>query len=178
MLAIAQLARTPRQPLRMILLLALATAFAIFTLIFAASQSQHIVSIASYESGADFSGDIPVTSQYLNVQHATSLYDHIPGVISTTVGYTGSGSASGTSETAPIEIRAVDASTFAHTAIWNSQDSRQPLDSLMTELINDRQNALVGDQVPTIIDALTMSRLGLQSGDSFTLSVDGLQNNT
>lgn len=65
MLALAQMARNPRQTLRMTLLLALAIAFAIFTLVFSASQFQHISDMAAYESGADFSGDLPVNTQRL-----------------------------------------------------------------------------------------------------------------
>src|SRR5579875_2261077 len=53
-LALAQMARAPRQSLRMTLLLALATAFAIFTLVFTASQQQRIVDVSGYQGGADF----------------------------------------------------------------------------------------------------------------------------
>jgi len=59
MLALAQVARAPRQVVRMTMLLALATAFAIFTLVFSASQIQYSRDIAGYEAGADFSGAIP-----------------------------------------------------------------------------------------------------------------------
>jgi FtsX-like permease family len=79
MLALAQMARNPRQTLRMTLLLALAIAFAIFTLVFSASQFQHISDMAAYESGADFSGDLPVVSQHLTVQQETALYRNIAG---------------------------------------------------------------------------------------------------
>ena len=58
-LAVAQMARTPRRAIHMILLLALAIAFAVFTLVFAASQAQWAQDIAAYGVGADFSGAIP-----------------------------------------------------------------------------------------------------------------------
>ena len=132
MLALAQMARNPRQTLRMTLLLALAIAFAIFTLVFSASQFQHISDMATYESGADFSGDLPVITQRLTVQQETALYRNIAGVKSATVGFTESGVSSGTSLSIPIEIRAVDARTFAQTGIWTPQDSSQSLASLMT----------------------------------------------
>ncbi len=174
MLALAQMARAPRQSLRMTMLLALATAFAIFTLVFAASQGQHISDVAAYESGADFSGDIPITTQRLTVQHETTLYQHIPGVTSTTVGYTGEGSAQGI----PLQIRAVDASTFAHTGIWTSQDSSQSLAFLMRELNIDRQGATANDQVPAIIDAATAQALNVQPGDNLQVDVDNLPYST
>src|SRR5581483_3363214 len=54
MLALSQLARTPRQAVRIILLLTLTTAFAIFSLVFSASQSQRIIDVVNYQVGADF----------------------------------------------------------------------------------------------------------------------------
>src|SRR5260221_3343952 len=175
MLALAQMARSPRQAIRMTLLLALAIAFAIFTLVFASSQSQRISDIAAYESGADFSGDIPLAAQHLTVQGETAKYSTISGVTSVTVGYTGTGVTAGTSPTLPLQIRAVDARAFAHTAIWTPQYSSQSLASLMAQLVA-RQGAAAN--VPVIIDAVTMSTLGLQVNDSFTLSVNNLPYST
>ena len=174
MLALAQMARNPRQTLRMTLLLALAIAFAIFTLVFSASQLQHISDIATYESGADFSGDLPALTQRLSVQQETTLYASIAGVKSVTVGFTESGVSSGTSPSLPIEIRAVDAHTFAHTGIWATQDSSQSLASLMTQLVAASSNAHSDDQIPVIIDAATARRLDLQSDNSFAVSVNNL----
>ncbi len=177
MLALAQMARSPRQAIRMTLLLALAIAFAIFTLVFASSQSQRISDIAAYESGADFSGDIPLAAQHLTVQGETAKYSTIPGVTSATAGYTGTGVTAGTSPTLPMQIRAVDARTFAHTAIWTPQYSSQSLASLMAQLVA-RHGAAANGTVPVIIDAVTMSTLGLQVNDSFTLSVNNLPYST
>ena len=175
MLALAQMARSPRQAIRMTLLLALAIAFAIFTLVFASSQSQRISDIAAYESGADFSGDIPLAAQHLTVQGETAKYSTISGVTSVTVGYTGTGVTAGTAPTLPLQIRAVDARTFAHTAIWTPQYSSQSLTSLMAQLVA-RHGAAAN--VPVIVDAVTMNTLGLQVNDSFTLSVDNLPYST
>lgn len=176
MLALAQMARNPRQTLRMTLLLALAIAFAIFTLVFSASQFQHISDMAAFESGADFSGDLPVIAQRLTVQQETTLYRNIPGVKSATVGFTGSGVSSGTSLSIPIEIRAVDARTFSQTGIWTPQDSSQSLASLMAQLVAFSNNAISNDQVPVIIDAATAHRLDLQSGNSFAVNVNNVPN--
>jgi ABC-type lipoprotein release transport system permease subunit len=174
MLALAQMARNPRQTVRMTLLLALAIAFAIFTLVFFASQVQHISSMAAYESGADFSGDLPITSKRLSVQQETTRYANIAGIKSATVGFTGSGVSSGTSPTLPIEIRAVDARMFARTGIWTSQDSSQSLASLMKQLVAASSTASSNGQVPVIIDAATAHRLDLQPGNSFAVSVNNL----
>jgi putative ABC transport system permease protein len=178
MLALAQMARSPRQSMRMTLLLALATAFAMFTLVFSASQAQHITAIASYESGADFSGDLAVIPQHLTVQHETTLYRAISGVTSATVGFVGSGTASGTTLVIPMEVRAVDAQTYAQTAIWSAQDSSQSLSSLMHALRRDRNNAVSSDVVPAIIDELTAQKLNLQAGNMFSISMDNLPDTT
>ncbi len=58
MLAIVQMARSPRQASRMTLLLALSTAFALFTLIFSASQYQRTLDVSAFAVGADFSGQV------------------------------------------------------------------------------------------------------------------------
>jgi ABC-type lipoprotein release transport system permease subunit len=173
-LALAQVARAPRQSVRMTLLLALATAFAIFTLVFTASQSQRILDIAAYESGADFSGAIPTTAQQLSMKGETAKYRNIAGVLSATVGYTGAGTPSGAAPSMSIEIRAVDASTFAHTAIWTAQDSSQSLTSLMAQLVAQRRVAPGEDVVPVIVDAATMNKLALQTGSIFTVNVSSL----
>jgi len=177
MLALAQIARAPRQALRMTLLLALAIAFALFTLSFSASQMQHISAIATYEAGADFSGDLPVTARHLTVTGETALYRHISGVASATVGFSSTGTTSGT-PSVPMQIRAVDAATFAQTAIWTPQDSPQSLSSLMNKLISVEKTGVGNGFVPVIIDAATASLLNLTPGSTFTITVNGVPYST
>lgn len=176
-LALAQMARTPRQPQRIILLLALAIAFSLFTLSFSASQAQHMSAIATYEAGADFSGDLPVTARHLTVAGETALYRHISGVTSATVGFSSTGTTSGT-PSVPMQIRAVDAATFAQTAIWTPQDSSQSLSSLMNTLISAEKRGVGNGFVPVIIDAATASLLNLTPGSTFTITVSGLPYST
>ncbi len=171
MLALAQMARTPRQSVRMTLLLALATAFAIFTLIFTASQGQRILDVSAYQSGADFSGTIPnSTFTRLQVKEITTLYHHIPGVLSATVGNTSSATSANTTLDISIALRAVDADTFAQSAIWTPQDSSQPLSSLMGQLAARRASAISGQLVPAVVDTATWNALNLASGPNFTLN--------
>jgi hypothetical protein len=102
----------------MALLLAFATAFAIFTLIFLASQAQRVIDVADYSTGADFSGMIPggiTTPGELAFQ--TANYRRIPGVTAASLGYTTSAEAGDTGQI-PINFKAVDANTFASTIIW------------------------------------------------------------
>jgi hypothetical protein len=73
--------------MRMILLLALAIAFAIFTLVFAASQQQRANDVAAYSVGADFSGTIPIGVNHPPLQDEIALYQHVHGVLAATTGY-------------------------------------------------------------------------------------------
>jgi ABC-type lipoprotein release transport system permease subunit len=176
-LALAQMARAPRQSLRMTLLLALATAFAIFTLVFTASQQQRIVDVSGYQGGADFSGSL--SDQPLSLlQQITTSYRHIPGVLSATAGCSDTATAgNGSALSFTVEIRGADANNFAQTAIWTPQDSTQPLSSLMAQLIRQRDTALRQNVVPAIVDATTWSQLNLYPGAPFTLSFsDGTVN--
>jgi hypothetical protein len=173
MLAMAQMARAPRQAVRMILLLALASSFASFALVFIASESSHIQKIAAYETGADFSG--PVLSQNFSdpVGKQAIPYRKIPGVLSATLGYAGDASLEQTSQTFPIRVRAVDASTFAQTAIWTDEDSSQSLSSLMNQLVAKRRPTTLvqADPVPAIVDALAWKTLNLSVGAPFVLNI-------
>ncbi len=56
----------------MTMLLALATAFSLFTLVFLATQAQHIQDIVTYQTGADFS------AQLFALQSALSTHITLP----------------------------------------------------------------------------------------------------
>jgi FtsX-like permease family protein len=162
MLALAQMSRSPRQSVRLILLLALSTAFTIFTIILIASQTQRIEDVAAYQSGADFSGIFQNgIASPLQVAEETALYHHIPGVISATVGNISSVTAAGSILSLPMEIRAVDSTTFARTAIWTEQDSSQSLSTLMSQLTPRRASALSHLTVPAIVDSSAWQSLKL-----------------
>ncbi len=174
MLALAQVARAPRQVVRMTMLLALATAFAIFTLVFSASQIQYSRDIAAYETGADFSGDIPATIHTTSLKDVTTTYSNILGVLSAAAGYEGEASSTGTSPTTTVEIRAVDSSTYAKTAIWTSQDSTESLSSLMAELAAKQKYGISSGTIPVIADTNAMNKLNLKIGTTFALQVSTL----
>lgn len=172
LLAVTQMARTPRHSLRMTLLLALAVAFGIFSLVFRASQEQRIPTVAAYQVGANFNGTYPagtvLSTQSLARQEQT--FARIPGVRSACVGYLSSTRGAENGINAPIELRAVDADAFARTALWSAQDSSQPLDALTRQLIEQRNTAISQRVVPAIVDAAAWKTLGLAPGSPFTLS--------
>jgi len=170
MLALAQMARAPRQSIRMTLVLACATAFAIFALVFYASQNQHILDVSMYQGSADFSGPIadhPLPA--VELKEETGAYDQIPGVTSASLGFASSATTQG-NVNIPIELRAVDGNTFAQTAIWAKQYSTQPLSMLMQKLVAQRSIAAKQAVVPAIVDASTWDALHLDVNPHFTLS--------
>ncbi len=165
-LALGQMSRAPQQSVRMALLLALATAFAIFSLVFTASQAQRILDVAAYQTGADFSGSIPDAITAQDVAHDRIALKNIRGVTSVTLGYTRHATMVG-QDTSPVEIRAVDADTFAQSATWS--DTSTPLAPLMQQLSARRFRAQVSNILPAVVDALTWKRLGLSVGTLFSL---------
>jgi len=180
-LALAQLERAPRQPMRMALLLGLAIAFVLFSLVFSASQSRRAQDVAAYQAVSDFSGynfALPVTttqdvSEVLS--QTTRRYRQIRGVTSASIGCVDSLFLNVDSETAeastrPTVLIAVDANTFAQTALWTAQDSDQSLADLMALLVARRTQAAQRGVVPAIVAASTWQLLGLSPGMTFHLT--------
>ncbi len=170
LLALAQMSRSPRQTMRAALLLALASAVAIFSFIFTATQSQRALDVVNYRAGADFSGVVPVALYTPDqLESVTAVYRHISGVTSATLGFTAPASAGGPVLNIPIDFKAVDADTFGQTAVWPQQDSSQSLASLMEQFILHRTTAMAQQVVPAIIDSNAANTLHLAPGALFTL---------
>ena len=172
MLAIAHMARAPRQALRMTTLLALALAFAIFTLSFTASQNQRVPDVAAYQVGSDFSGAFNVANiaSFDSWQQQEAVYRHIPGVTSATIGYVNLIPATEGSLSTSIDLRVINAATYASTTYWTSQDSSQSAASLMHQLLAGRPLLASQKVVPAIVDAAAASELHLSIGSRFTLN--------
>jgi ABC-type antimicrobial peptide transport system permease subunit len=194
MLALAQIERAPRQTMRMALLLGLASAFTLFSLVFSASQGQRAQDLATYQAVSDFSGynyELPATTQLGSsstrnivqdnanavLGQVTTQYRQIRGV---TMASTGSVNSvylllnQGTSQATSwlTNLIAVDPATFAQTALWTPQDSSQPLADLMRALMAQRSQASQHGTVPAIVAANTWQQLGLSQGVTFHLTDD------
>ncbi len=179
LLAVAQMARSSRQPLRITLLLTLAISFAIFSLVCLASQAQRVLDVTSFQAGADFSGTVSnniFTAAQLPA--ATSAYSSIPGVRSASLGYTTPVIAGNGLSGASIDFHAVDANNFAQTAIWNDQDSEQSLPTLMQLLRSQRSMVTSRHIVPAIVDAQALDTLHIGMGSKFTLNFSSLSHAT
>jgi ABC-type lipoprotein release transport system permease subunit len=173
MLALAQMARSPRQSMRMTLLFSLATAFMIFTFIFIATQAQRVPAVSAYQTGADFSGTPSDDSlEAVALDSETSLYRHVPGVTSATLGYQTETIGGGNILSISIQLVAVDANSFAQTAgpNWTDQNSSQPLPSLMAQLTQARKGGIIGGAVPAFVDSAAWTNLHLSPGKTFELS--------
>jgi len=166
MLAVAQMARAPRQSLRMTMLLAFSIAFAIFAIIFNASQTQRILDVANYEVGADFSGQISSSSSPVT----SATYKRLPGVLAASIGYTSFPTVTEGAQTTSVQLLAVDANTFANTAIWTAQDSTQPLAALMQQLAAQRASVKQSLVIPAIVDSAAWTSLDLVPGAVFQMS--------
>ncbi len=171
MLALAQMARAPNQSVRMILLLSLAAAFAIFTLVFRASEYQQIASVAAQQAGADFSGALQQPAKnLLSAAQWEQRYNHIPGVLSSSVGYEYQ-TTSEQVQTLPMQVLAVDARTFAQTFIWTDQYSSRPITQALKEIADQGYAQPVNGtlSVPAIVDAVAWNALQLSVGTTFAL---------
>lgn len=174
-LALAQVARAPQQTLRLTLLLALTIAFALFTLVFAATEQQHARDAAAYAVGADFVGMLPpatVTDAPAPLAQE-ARYAGLPGVTSATIGYRvavpGNTNIASLQET----VFAVNTATYAQTAIWPASTSPQSLTKLMQLLQAGRAQAQTQNVVPAIVDAATWQGFDLAQTPAFTLAVPG-----
>ncbi len=173
MLAIGQMARSPRQAGRMTLLLALSTAFALFSLVFTASVGQRVQDVAAFQVGSDFSGQLTTgLAAKLTPDQLTARYAAIPGVTSATVGYSAGIDPNGVPGSLPIQMLAMDTSTFAHTALWSPTYSKQSIDELMARMAASRGSS-PDAPVPAILDTVTWNALRLTKlGDTFSMQVN------
>nr|BBH95763.1 hypothetical protein KTA_39620 [Thermogemmatispora argillosa] len=169
LLALTQMARAPRQSLRMSLLLALATACLLFTQVLLASELQRSDDSSAFQVGADMSGALPQVYSPQDLARLTARYQQLPGVLSASLGLATT-LAGGSSQSISIALRAVDAETFIHTAQWTRADSAMPLSSLMQALVAARPSALTTKVVPAIVDINAARSLQLSPHKTFTLS--------
>lgn len=168
MLALAHMARSPRQAMRTTLLLALALSVTIFALIFNATQDQQNNTLVTHQVGADFSGDIPTYRLTETRDQMSSDYNHIPGVITASISYTAQGNTQGAINL-PMQVLAVDTQTFANTIIWMPQDGAQPASVYTRLLTSTIAQAQQKNTIPAIVDAAAWRRLKLSIGSTFSI---------
>ena len=168
-LAMAQIARAPRQPLRTTLLFALAVAFALFAVIFSQTQAQRIDDMTLFQVGADFSGTLPDTLQGEDLNSQIAFYRSIKGVTSVTLG-TSAFVGGGSDRSIAIQLEAVNSDSYAGTVAWPAQNSAQPERALLAILHNGQATAVSKNVIPAILDDAAAQALGIAQGQQFVLS--------
>lgn len=177
MLALVQMARSPRQVTRMILLLSLTVAFALFALVLSASQAQRASDIAAYETATDFSGDLSAQSDAQPINTILARYRSIPGALSACAGYIDTGTSAGNSNAnVALTFQAVDSQSFAQTVIWSSQSARQAFTALLAPLTTMPNTENAPPDVPVIVDQALANQMGLYIGDIFDINLSDLGN--
>lgn len=164
-LAFAQMERLPRSAARIIVLLALAIAASCFLLTLMTTKQVRTSDAASFAVGADFSGHLPASDAFKTFDALKTQYSSLPGVQSATLGY----SDDINNPLGDIHIFAVDANTYAHTALWPAQNSSQPLPDLAAQLAAHRSDATAHNVVYALVDATLWQKYALSPGDRFTL---------
>jgi ABC-type lipoprotein release transport system permease subunit len=165
MLALVQVQRAPRPAARIVVLLALSIASSCFLLTLMSTNQERTSDAATFAVGADFSGPLPTSDASKTLNALKTAYSTLPGVQSATLGY--SGVVSNTQ--GDIHIFAVDADTYASTALWPPQDSAQPLPSLAAKLAGGRSAATTHNVVYALVDSALWQQYELSPGASFTL---------
>lgn len=164
-LAFAQMERTPGPAARIVVLLMLAIASSGFLLTLIATNNQRGPAAATFAVGADFSGFLPATDASKTFDALKTQYSQLSGVRSATIGYFNHINR----DAGDIRVMAVDADTYAHTALWSTQNSSQALSDLTAQLIEHRTDATTNNVVYALVDAALWQQLHLSQGDSFTL---------
>lgn len=168
-LAFAQMERVPRPAARVIILLALTIAATCFLGTLMMTKQARTVDAAAFDVGADFSGPLPTTDSLKTFDTLKTQYSTLTGVQSATVGYI---NAFDDPAGGDLNLVAVDASTYAHTAIWTAQNSSQSLSLLMKQLVAHRPDATTHDVVYALVDAALWQQFGLSQGSPFTLTTN------
>lgn len=177
LLAVAQMERAPRTASRVILLCTVAFVVSLYLLSMIATQQQWYQTQTSNQVGADFSGSIDEAHLQQSFAQQMHFYSTIPGVRSTTLGYTETDTNLAGVTLPSLAFDAVDASTYANTASWSPDDSQQPLPALMRQLVAHRTDSSAHDVVYALVAPSLWTDLALYPGASFALPVSGYGNN-
>lgn len=172
-LAFTHLQRAPRQLLRLTLFLSLAIGFAVFVLVFTASQTVRAADVAAQNVGADFSGAIIHQNAIDDANAITPTlalemrdFAQVAGIQSVTIGHISTVAQTGSLQSPTFTLFAVDAHTYGNTAIWPPQDAVS-----VAALMQSLQLATSAKPtiLPVIIDAQFANQMHVGNGDAFAV---------
>ena len=167
-LAFAHMERGARPAARVIVLMALTIAASCYLLTLMATKQARASTAASFAVGADFSGPLPASDSFKTFNELKTQYSALPGVQSATLGY----SDTIDNPVGDIHIMAVDAGTYAGTALWSADNSSQSLPALIAQLVAHRSDTATHNVVYALVDAALWQKYGLARGESFTLTMN------
>jgi putative ABC transport system permease protein len=179
MLALTKIARASQQGQRLIILLSLTLAFVSFAVTALATQSNYVSDFASYQVGADFSGELPPTVGVTPAKVAAA-YQRLPGVVGVTLGYRSAFSLVGAQSSTAVDengnaliptaqVMAIQPESFARAAIWNTTQTGAPLSTVLASLTAQRDAALSAGVIPVIVDDAFWSSQRLRTGQEIKL---------
>jgi ABC-type lipoprotein release transport system permease subunit len=191
MLAFSQLARSSAGPSRLMLLLALSVGLGLFALTFDGSLVRNASDRAAYQAGADVR--LMERSPQLPPQdaRARAALSGLPGAPGVTPVFRGGGTTSFAEGYVPVNLLAVDPSSWAGVAgatSWRSDYADASLASLMAGMRAHQWGASVDDwtgktgagqsntPVWAVISDTLASNLHVRVGDRFTLTLTGTSN--
>ncbi|GCE11240.1 ABC transporter permease [Tengunoibacter tsumagoiensis] len=170
LLSLAQMERAPRVASRMILLLTLSISLSSFFLTMIATEQQNAKDTGTFLAIGDFGGSItPDHDQTLSSLQKT--YSHIPGVTSATLGYIETKANPIGGPTTSFQINAVDADTYAQTAYWLPQYSKQSLADLTQQMVVHRSNK---DRLYGVVNRSIADSWGVSPGSTFKVGLPGM----
>jgi ABC-type antimicrobial peptide transport system permease subunit len=171
-LAVGQMARSPRQASRMTLLLALSTAFALFTLIFSASQYQRTLDVSAFAVGSDFSGQLRFSDS--SITDIGNRYRQIRGVTTASAAYVDDFTLTTTVNTVEAHIIAADTKSYSQTIIWPDQGGS--VADLTSRLAGQSTSAAASDVVPAVVDQAFADAMQVGPGSRFSARPTGYSN--
>jgi ABC-type antimicrobial peptide transport system permease subunit len=171
-LAIGQMARSPRQASRMTLLLALSTAFALFTLIFSASQYQRTLDVSAFAVGSDFSGQLRFSDS--SITDISNRYRQIRGITAATAAYVDHFTLTTTINSLEVHIIAADTKSYSQTIIWPDQGGS--VADLASRLAGKSASAVTSDVVPAVVDQAFADAMQVGPGSRFSAQPTGYAN--
>lgn len=166
--ALSHMSQRAKRSAQLVILIAQSIALMIFMLIELGTQQQYGISMAKFDTGADFSGPMSaiVAPGTEAMQQVTQEYQQVPGISTASIGSI----VTGTSNYQAVLITAINPDSYAKTISWSTLYSHNSLQSLMLRLQDQRSQALASGIIPAIIDQSVAQKLDLSQGAGFTLT--------
>ena len=179
-LTFAQVSRASSRFTRLTLVLTLGVGLGLFALTFQTSLTRNATDRANYTVGADEQVTFANFVQGEGLPYALPpLFGREPGVTATTPIYRAAGViTNGDQTTTPVDVLAIEPTTFAQTTYWRSDYASQSLPSLLhiltshqltTPAIPSDQLGATGQPITVLVDQTFAANRHVRVGDRFVM---------